>query len=132
MNKTRVFLLAAIAALVFVCIVIAVIAFAENTSSDRTLSAPVNTFDVKTYGAVGDGVTDDGPSIVAAAAAAVAAGHVLYFPSGTYYVSNTAILPEGWPTGWKGAGGEGQASYIKSIVTAGNSQTAWDFRWITP
>lgn len=42
-------------------------------------------FNVKDYGAVGDGVTDDGVAITAAVTAANAAVGVLYFPPGTYY-----------------------------------------------
>ena len=132
MDKTRMFLFIAIGILIVVCVAVTIIVFTDDSinSSDLTLTAPVNALDVKTYGAVGDGVTDDGPSIVAAVNAAT--GRTLYFPSGTYYVSNVAILPTGWPTGWKGAGGAGQASYIKSVVAAGSGQTAWDFRWIAP
>ena len=40
-----------------------------------------------TYGAVGDGVTDDSAAIRSAAAAAAAAETDLYFPEGTYLVS---------------------------------------------
>jgi hypothetical protein len=45
-------------------------------------------FNVKTYGAVGDGVTDDTASIASAIAAFHAAGGgVIYFPHGTYLTS---------------------------------------------
>lgn len=48
---------------------------------------------VKNYGAVGDGVADDGPAIQAAVNAAIAANRGLYWPSGTYlkYVNITGF-----------------------------------------
>jgi len=45
-------------------------------------------FNVKTYGAVGDGTTDDTTAVNVAIAALVAAGRgVLYFPAGTYKIT---------------------------------------------
>ena len=49
-------------------------------------------FNVKDYGAVGDGKTDDGSAIQAAAQAAQTARGVLYFPEGTYLVGKTITL----------------------------------------
>lgn len=50
----------------------------------------VGWFNVKNYGAVGDGTTDDTSAINDAIAALVAAGRgVLYFPSGDYKVTST-------------------------------------------
>jgi hypothetical protein len=132
MDRTRLFLWVAIGVLVVVCIALAVIAFTSDGNCPPTALgvAPTNSVNVKDYGAVGDGVADDGPAIVKAAADA--AGRIVYFPSGSYYVANVAILPAGWPSGWKGDGGAGNASFIKSVVTAGAGKTAWDFRWIAP
>lgn len=42
---------------------------------------------VKDFGAIGDGVTDDSSAIVSALAA-VASGGTVYFPAGTYYISS--------------------------------------------
>jgi parallel beta-helix repeat protein len=50
---------------------------------------PQNHVNVKTYGAIGNGVTDDTAAIQAAADAAV--GSILYFPAGTYIVDNFDI-----------------------------------------
>ena len=47
-------------------------------------------FNVKAYGAVGDGVTDDIAALNSAlTAAAAAAGAIVYFPSGTYVIAST-------------------------------------------
>lgn len=51
-------------------------------------------YNVKAYGAVGDGVTDDTTAIQAAldAAAAAAAGGMVYLPAGTYAITTTLSL----------------------------------------
>ncbi|MCF6205336.1 MAG: hypothetical protein L3J47_00385 [Sulfurovum sp.] len=54
----------------------------------RVDSRLVGTFNVRSYGAVGDGVTDDTAAISAASFAAGNGGTV-YLPSGTYLVSST-------------------------------------------
>src|SRR5229473_1708892 len=46
--------------------------------------AGVQLFNVKTYGAVGDGVADDRAALASADAAAVAVGGATYLPPGTY------------------------------------------------
>lgn len=67
-----------------------------------------HTFDVKAYGAKGDGVTNDAAAINLAATAAGAAtnGGIVYFPPGTYYVAgNTGgLLRPKSRTVWTGAG----------------------------
>ncbi len=51
-------------------------------------------FDVKTYGAVGNGATDDTAAVNAAFAAAYAAGGgVIYFPVGTYLIAGALTIP---------------------------------------
>lgn len=50
-----------------------------------------NMFQVKGFGAKGDAVTDDQTALVAAVAAAYAAGDTLYWPDGTYVT--TATIP---------------------------------------
>lgn len=53
-------------------------------------------FNVKVYGAEGDGVTDDLTALAAAVSAADAAGGgIVLFPQGTYRITNTLTVPEG-------------------------------------
>lgn len=79
-------------------------------------------FNVKDYGATGDGVADDGPAIQAAinampAAPAAISGHpTLFFPQGVY-LSNTAALT-GLTTGARVTGaGRGSSALITSAGT---------------
>lgn len=55
----------------------------STTSATSTTSLPVTTVNVKDYGAVGDGITDDSAAIKAAQAA-LSSGERLYFPEGDY------------------------------------------------
>ena len=58
-------------------------------------SAPLlngEVFDVKAFGAVGDGVQDDGDAVRRALTAANAAGGTLFFPEGTYLYRGTGSL----------------------------------------
>jgi hypothetical protein len=49
---------------------------------------------VKDYGAVGDGTTDDSNAVINAIAAAVAAGGgTIYFPTGTYRITSQLVIP---------------------------------------
>lgn len=57
-------------------------------------------FDVKAFGAVGDGLRDDTDAIEAA----IAAGNVVFFPVGIYIVSRTIELPEDRVIELRGAG----------------------------
>lgn len=68
---------------------------ATGSTFARTLAAQAaDTFNVKNYGAVGDGSTNDGAAIQTAYTAAVAANSVLFFPCGTYKIQQalTATL----------------------------------------
>lgn len=48
---------------------------------------------VQTFGAVGDGVTNDAAAINSAAASAAADGRDVYFPAGTYNITDTITTP---------------------------------------
>lgn len=58
----------------------------NSTSDAWTLSVPLSIVNVKSYGALGDGSTNDSTAVTAAIAAIPATGGVLYFPAGTYYL----------------------------------------------
>ncbi|MCV7136759.1 hypothetical protein H7J06_27720 [Mycobacterium hodleri] len=72
----------------------------STTSAAASTTAPVTTINVKDYGAVGDGITDDSAAIKAAQAA-LSSGERLYFPEGDYRFAqqqpagNAAILIKG-------------------------------------
>lgn len=78
-----------------------------------------HTINVKSYGATGNGVTDDTTNLQLAIAAAKAARLPVYFPRGTYLISDSLTLD------WFGAtllGDSNQASAI--IVTTSTSKPA--------
>ncbi|MHB8842718.1 MAG: glycosyl hydrolase family 28-related protein, partial [Candidatus Aquicultor sp.] len=62
-------------------------------------------FNVKAYGAKGDGVTDDAAAINAAITAATAVGGIVFLPPGTYYITS-AILNVNAPCNIVGANRE--------------------------
>ena len=72
----------------------------STTSATTSTTAPVTTINVKDYGAVGDGITDDSAAIKAAQAA-LSSGARLYFPEGNYRFAqqqpagNAAVLLKG-------------------------------------
>ena len=69
---------------------------------------------VKKYGAVGDGVTDDTTAITNAISQN--AGRAIYFPKGTYVISSPLTLPDR-----TSIVGDGYASVIKASPTFGGS-----------
>lgn len=64
-------------------------------------------FNVKAYGALGDGSTDDTTAVQAAFTAAVATGGRVYFPTGTYLCTTITV------TGDVSVHGSGWASIVK-------------------
>lgn len=66
--------------------------------------AAVRKFDVKTYGALGDGSTNDTTAIQAALAAIPSTGGVLYFPAGNYVYSGSTLTLN-YPITVEGDGG---------------------------
>jgi len=98
--------------------------------------APFNVYD---YGAVGDGIADDTAAIEAAIAAAAMpvggqTGAVVYFPTGTYLINKTIVLPN--RVGLQGANGRGVVIKPHSTFTDGfmflanNGTTAMFASWI--
>ena len=62
-----------------------------------TATPPDSAYDVRDYGARGDGTTDDSAALTAAVAAAATDGGLVYLPAGTYpYPGNDGLdLPDG-------------------------------------
>lgn len=58
-----------------------------DTSDDAILGAKPAVFNVRDFGAMGDGYHDDGPAIKRAIKAASAVGATVYFPAGNYVTS---------------------------------------------
>lgn len=59
----------------------------------ETLFAGIHPFNVKFYGAVGDGITDDTAAIQACITACIAAGGgVVYLPEGSYLITSTLTI----------------------------------------
>ena len=98
--KTGIFLLTLFSALVALSLGItgkSASAKAATTATVRSLDGPV--FDLSTFGAVGDGVTNDGPALQQALnAIAQAGGGTLFVPAGRYAIT-TPVLKDFTGTG---------------------------------
>jgi hypothetical protein len=70
----------------------------EDLEAGSGASGSVYFINVKDYGAVGDGVTDDRPAVLLAEAAGITSGgrFVLFFPPGEYVLSRTGALSYSW------------------------------------
>jgi polygalacturonase len=77
-------------------------------------------FNVRDYGARGDGVTDDTTAIQAAVNAAPNGGSTIYFPAGTYIANNIQVTNR---NGLRFEG-EGPSSILKRPPRAGNTRIA--------
>ena len=64
--------------------------YATDDAGKDTQLTGTGVFNVKDYGATGDGSTDDHANLTTAIAAA--SGHTLYFPNGTYLLSETLVF----------------------------------------
>lgn len=72
-------------------------------------------FNVKKFGAVGDGVADDAPAIQKAIDAAQVKGGCVYFPAGDYRIKKTLLIggnTSSLPTNWLTLRGEGGGSKL--------------------
>jgi len=74
----------------------AISAFTQGTgitiAANGRITANVDYINVKDYGATGDGITDDKAAIQSAIDLAVASKGTIYFPSGTYRISNVLTI----------------------------------------
>ena len=92
----------------------------SNTGATGTTGPSFDLFDVRTYGAVGDGVTDDASSVQAAIDAAFAAGGgMVYIPLGFNCLVDTALVMKERVQ----IVGSGHASQI--TVENGNNMWTW-------
>lgn len=100
----------------------------DHAGQHNAVNALVNTHDgilsglvynVKAYGATGDGVTDDYTAINSAITALSTTGGILFFPKGTYLVYATLLIPSNCTI--KGAGRN--ASIIKQGFVASGVDT---------
>jgi hypothetical protein len=71
------------------------ISIASTNLSDVATISRTGLLNVKNYGAVGDGATDDTSAINQAITAAVSSNKGVFFPAGSYKVASTIDLPSG-------------------------------------
>ncbi len=89
----------------------------NGTPTNLSSAFATTFFNVKNYGAVGNGVADDGAAILSAQAAATAVGGgTVFFPPGTYRI--TAAIPLAANTAWLGSGGRSTRLAVDSAAFA--------------
>lgn len=71
----------------------------DSFQADKLLAKGSPWFDVKAYGAVGDGSTDDTTAINSAITAASAAGGIVFIPAGTFISSQVVMKSNVWLRG---------------------------------
>jgi hypothetical protein len=96
---------------------------ATGDANYEVAPANLNWFNVKDYGALGDGATDDSAAIQAADTAAVSSGGVVFFPAATYIATALTLDSK---THWVGSGIESTIIKLKnsSATTAALISTA--------
>jgi len=95
-------------------------------SASPTATPTPTSLDVTSYGARGDGVTDDTNAILAAIRAA--RGQPVYFPSGTYKLASTLSVPNAAHLAGPSDAGPASTAWLKGAVVYGSSQTFTDLR----
>lgn len=92
----------------------------QDVAALQAEGLPSNFINVKNYGALGDGSTDDSAAIATAKAALSAANGTLYFPPGTYRIGGSGILTN-FRNGTVVRGAGANATTIK----AADAYTGW-------
>jgi len=98
---------------------------AEKAPIEPTLTP---TFNVKDYGAKGDGKTLDEAAILKTIAAAK--GAIVYFPAGNYLVKASFKLPRRALV--KGDTNVNTQSYLEVITPQPDGTVSWKFTWVKP
>ena len=99
---------------------------ATDTTTERFLADRfAEVFNVKDFGATGDGVTDDSAEVQAAIDAAEVAGGIVWFPRGSY-LCNAPLTITGTAVVLQGAGPPGAASIVTTadivLLTVGGTR----------
>ena len=95
-------------------------ASAAGLNAAGTVAVTAAIFDVRAYGAYGDGTHDDSTVInTAIAACQTAGGGIVYFPAGTYLCSSKITIPYAASPTWAVAGG--QINRMASIRITGDN-----------
>lgn len=87
---------------------------------NRFIGSAASVFNVKAYGAVGDGSANDTTAILAAIAAAIAVGGIVWFPAGVYKITSTLNL-----TGAVTLSGAGMAQFLFNIGSPLGTRLVW-------
>src|SRR5437867_7986700 len=75
-----------------IAVILSSISFVPNSISLLT-QTPLVVYDVKNFGALGNGITDDRVAIQKAINTVPATGGTVYFPSGTYRIGSGVLSP---------------------------------------
>src|SRR5262245_34842026 len=87
--------------------------------------AAAGVFNVKAFGATGDGVTDDILAIQAAVDAAEDQdGGMVYFPAGHYIISAPIDLDDTFTIRLKGDTGQASTGFLSTVITYSGSSAA--------
>jgi hypothetical protein len=95
-----------------------------NEWGKTTDGQPANSINVKDYGVVGDGATDDTTKLTTAINTAVSQSKIAYIPNGTYLLKSRLTIPDN-------ATVQGQDminTWLKGAVTAGTDQNLSKFK----
>ena len=84
---------------------------------------PANSINVKNYGVVGDGTTDDTAKLLSAINMAISQSKIAYIPDGTYKLTNLVIPDKAIIQGQDMIG-----TWLKGQVTAGSNQSLSYFK----
>lgn len=110
---------------------------ATNTASIATLTGKLGYYyNVRDYGAIGNGVADDTVAIQAAITAAQAVGAIVFFPAGTYKITASLTISarckikgEGFQGdsggGFAGVGVTQSTGFLGSVIVAGTTVSAF-------